>query len=137
MLKCVNRVPTSFMSKIYIVLMLTMTICGSGCASILKGSNDTVSIHSIEPGTVIYVDGSARGRDSVNVDLRRGESHVIRVSKPGCHDVTVPTTDSFDATSLLGIFIDFGIVSIPVDLVSGNAWKVSPRSYTASPICKM
>ena len=117
-------------------LIAVLVVC-SGCASILKGSTDTVSINSVEPGTVIFVDGSARGRDAVNVDLRRGDPHVIRVSKKGCQDVTLTTTEAFDATSLLGIFIDLGIVSIPIDLASGNAWKASPRTYTASPICTM
>lgn len=108
----------------------------TGCASIIKGSHDTVTINSLEKGTTLYIDGAPRGLDIAQAQVKRGKTAEIRAVKEGCQDVSVSTTDSFDAVTLLGILIDYGIISIPTDLISGNAWKVSPTSYTVTPICQ-
>jgi hypothetical protein len=59
----------------------------------------------------------------------------LRAEKEGCESTTSTTTESFDPTSLLGIFIDFGLISIPVDMISGAAWKIEPTTYTLTPVC--
>jgi hypothetical protein len=50
--------------------------------------------------------------------------------------VSTETTEVFDATSLLGVLLDAGIISIPTDLISGAAWKVDQTTYTVTPICE-
>lgn len=116
-------------------LALTAVLTCSGCATIIKGSSEKITVNSLEEGTVIYVNGAPRGKDNVQIDVKKGKPQTIKASKKGCQDVVVETTESFDATSLLGILIDFGILSIPIDLISGAAWKPDPTTYTVSPIC--
>ncbi len=116
--------------------ILTALLGLTGCSSIIHGGHDTVTINSLEKGATIYVDNIPRGADIIQVDLERGEAHTVRASKDGCTDTMVPVTDKFDPTSLLGIFLDFGIISLPVDFISGSAWKIAPRTYTVTPICK-
>lgn len=118
-----------------ITVILLPALLSSGCASILHGTSDTVSVNSMEEGTTIYVDGTPRGRDNATAQLKRGDDHTITASKEGCRDVTMETTDSFDPASLLGIFLDYGIISIPIDLISGAAWKTDQSVVTLSPIC--
>jgi hypothetical protein len=115
--------------------ILTVLACSS-CASIIHGTSDTITINSLEPGTVISVDGTRRGVDVVSVDVKRGKKHVIRAEKKGFTPTEIQTQASFDGTTLLGIFIDFGIVSIPIDLISGAAWKLQPVTYTVTPIAR-
>ena len=55
------------MKKLVLVLCLGQF---AGCASVIKGSSDTVNVNSIEKGTTIYVDGAARGLDSASVSVR-------------------------------------------------------------------
>jgi len=120
----------------FVVLAAVAAVVCSGCASIVKGTSDSISVNSLEKGSTIYVDGAARGVDSAYVSVKKGKPHSIRVEKDGCQPVHAETGESFDATSLLGILIDFGIVTIPVDMISGAAWKVEPTTYTVTPICK-
>ncbi|WP_278350507.1 hypothetical protein, partial [Marinobacter nauticus] len=47
----------NYMLKKYIGVILTITLT-SGCATVIKGTNDDVSINSLEDGTVIYVNGA-------------------------------------------------------------------------------
>ena len=118
-----------------IILILVITILTQGCATIIKGTNDKIAINSIEKDTLIYVDGAVIGKDAVLIQVERGDTHTIRATKQGCQDIFLNTGESFDATSLLGILIDFGIITIPIDLLSGAAWKTDPKVYSASPIC--
>lgn len=67
--------------------------------------------------------------------MKKGNPHTIKVTKKGCQDI-IQTGESFDATSLLGILIGFGIITIPIDLISGAAWQTNPTIYTVTPICK-
>jgi hypothetical protein len=117
------------------MFLLPVLLLSSGCAGILHGTTDKISINSMEEDTVIYVDGIPRGKDYASGHIERGDDHTIRVSKAGCQDVTMETTSSFDPATLLGIFLDYGIISMPVDFISGAAWKTDQESVTLTPIC--
>ena len=119
--------------KAYFMLPLILT---TACASIIHGTNDQVSINSLEKDTIISIDGTPRGRDNAMAELKRGKTHFIRAEKHGCQEMSIETSRKFDPASLLGIFIDFGIISIPLDFVMGGAMKTEPTTYTVTPICK-
>ncbi|MRI34844.1 hypothetical protein EOPP23_17850 [Endozoicomonas sp. OPT23] len=124
------------LKKYFITAALATSIFLTGCATTIKGTQDTVTINSLEKGTLIYVDGVKRGYDDAIAQVKRGKVHTIKVTKDGCEDLIIETGETFDSTSLLGIFIDFGLITIPVDMISGAAWKTSPTIYTVSPLCK-
>jgi hypothetical protein len=107
-----------------------------GCAAMINGTYDTITINSLEPGTKIFVDGVPRGLDTATLQVRRGDPHVIRAEKPGCDPLVMETGEAFDSLSLLGVFIDFGLFSIPIDLISGAAWKTQPLMYTVTPMSR-
>lgn len=111
-------------------LMLSLT----SCASIIKGTEEQINIVSDE-GVVIYVDGVKYGTEGAIARIKKGKTHSITVKKEGCDSVTIETGETFDITSLLGILIDFGIITIPIDLMTGAAWKVEPTMYNVRPIC--
>jgi len=120
------------MIRLSVVLALSFLV--SSCATLFSGGRDTVTVNSMEPGTSIFIDGVLRGRDTASADVKRGKKHTIRVEKAGFQPVTVETSESFDGLSLLGIFIDFGIITIPIDLLAGGAWKTEPTMYTVTPL---
>lgn len=120
--------------KKYFSLTLVALVLAS-CASIIKGTEQQINIVS-EKDVEIYVDGVKTGTETAIARVKKGDVHSITVKKEGCETLTVETGEAFDTTSLLGILIDFGIISIPVDLASGAAWKVEPTLYNVTPICK-
>jgi len=121
------------MKKTLIALSLIML---SGCALITKGSTESVSIITESENTTIYVDDIKYGKESVLAKLKKGKKHTIKVKQKGCESVVIQTEEAFDATSLLGIFLDFGIISLPTDAISGAMWKIEPSQYRVNPICK-
>lgn len=111
----------------------------TGCATIFNGSKDQIAVRSNEPGTKIYIDEMEVGTDNAIWSVPKKGDHTIRVSKNGCTDVSTPIKYSFDATSLLGILLDFGIVSmLIVDGAGTGAWsKADQTSYILTPNCSV
>lgn len=109
----------------------------SGCAAMFNGSTQQVSVRSNEDDAKIYVNEAYIGKENAVTTFRKKENYVIRVDKEGCESVSVPATKSFDATTLLGIFIDYGIVSILlIDGAATGAWKkFDQTSYVVDPNC--
>ncbi|MBT9496558.1 MAG: PEGA domain-containing protein [Zoogloea oleivorans] len=122
-------------SKKLVSALIATSLALSGCASIIKGNSDNITVNSLEKGSVIYVDGAARGVDTAMVNIKKGKPHTLRVEKEGCKAVTGESGEAFEPVSLLGILLDFGILTIPIDMISGAAWKVDPTTYTMTPIC--
>jgi len=112
--------------------VLTLT----GCASAIHGTTDQIYINSLEKGTTIYVNNIPKGRDNIVTEVSRRSKHEIRVEKDNCQSISETTGRKFDLTSLFGVLIDFGIVTIPADFVIGGALATSPTTYTLTPICK-
>lgn len=109
----------------------------NGCASMFHGSSQQVSIRSNQPDTEIYVNEMLLGKGNVVTSFKKKENYMITARKEGCNAVTVPASKSFDATTLLGVFIDFGIISIlVVDGAATGAWnKFDQTSYIIDPQC--
>ncbi|EKO3702118.1 PEGA domain-containing protein [Vibrio metschnikovii] len=96
----------------------------NGCAAMFNGSSQQVSIRSKDPKAKIYVNNAYLGDGNVVTTFKKKEKYSIRVEQDNCEPVTMPVSKSFDATTLLGLFIDFGIVSIlVVDGVGTGAWQ--------------
>lgn len=93
-----------------------------------------VSIYSSVPGAAISVNGKFEGRDSIRVNLKRGKKHQISVSAPGYFSTVQHTGLKFDPVTILGIIVDYGILTIPFDMLTGNAWKIHPDVYVVNPV---
>lgn len=62
---------------------------------------------------------------------------MITARKAGCTDTTVPAPKSFDAITLLGVLIDFGLVSVLlIDGAATGAWQqFDQTSFVVDPRC--
>ncbi len=115
-----------------------LAIMLSGCAAMFNGTSQQVSIRSQDPDAEIYVNDMLLGHGNVITSFKKKENYTITVKRADCYSVTVPVSKSFDATTLLGIFVDFGVVSIlVVDGVGTGAWqKFDQSAYIVDPLCK-
>ncbi len=96
----------------------------NGCAAMFNGTSQQVSIMSKDPNAQIYVNDALLGTGNVVTSFKKKKDYTISVSQKGCKTTLIPVSKSFDATTLLGVFIDFGIVSIlVVDGLGTGAWQ--------------
>ena len=118
-------------------LALALLVESGSCAYLFHGTSDQINIYSGDPQAKLYLNDQLIGVGNASATVDRDVHYTITAKAPGCADQTVTTGDKFDPTSLLGIFIDLGLISILViDMAaSGAAWKTNPLSYTVTPIC--
>lgn len=131
-----NSIYRSIMKKT-IALLSAILALNSGCATMFSGSSAMVSVRSDDPAAKLYVDERYVGMGSATVSVPKKGDHHIRVTKEGCSDQTAAMGKKFDATSLLGILIDFGIVStLLIDgAATGAINDIEPKTYVLNPTC--
>lgn len=108
-----------------------------GCALMFHGKSDQIRIQGQSSDAELYLDGVEIGKGTATATVQRGQKYILTAKKNGCSDSSpIQTGSKFDEVSLLGILIDWGLVSILlVDNLSGALWKTEPTVYTVSPIC--
>lgn len=109
----------------------------SGCAAMFNGASEQAFIRSNDSDAKIYVNEAYVGKGNAVAVLKKKENYTIRVEKEGCSSTTYPVSKSFDATTLLGILIDFGVVTILlVDGLATGAWQnFDQTSFIVDPNC--
>ncbi len=126
-----------------IALLVIVTFLVSsltGCAAIFHGSSETVHVRSEEADTRFFANERdiGKGTSAVTVLPKKGLSKVVlRAEKTGCNAKSAPIPTEFDALTLLGILIDFGIISILVVdwAATGAVTKASQIDYILTPEC--
>lgn len=109
----------------------------SGCAAMFHGTTQQVAIRSNVPGTELFVNEAYVGKDNGVTTFQKKSNYTITARKAGCTDTSVPAPKSFDAITLLGVLIDFGIVSVLlIDGAATGAWQqFDQTSYVLDPRC--
>ncbi len=105
----------------------------SGCASITNGSQQQVTVKTGK-NTEIYINGRYAGKGYSSKKLARDQTHKIELTLGDCKKTFI-TEARFNKMSLMGLFIDAGLFSIPVDFMSGAAWSIYPNNIQAQPQC--
>lgn len=128
------------MLKTFINLTVLFTlILTSSCATILSGTTETIYVKSDIPGTHLYLDTTQIALDegSIEVSKKRLQKIHIRAVKDGCQTTSMPIETQFNKYSLLGLFLDLGVISIlVVDWgIYGATREAKKLNYVLSPIC--
>lgn len=122
-----------------LVILITASSLVTGCASMFSGTSQTITLRSDVPNTKFYLNGEELGTGSATTSVsKKNLSNTVFVAKAtGCQDATTGIATKFDATTLLGVFIDLGIVSIlVVDLgITGAAHEAERTNYILNPVC--
>ncbi len=113
------------------LLALACAVTLPGCATVIHGKNQTVEILSSPVGADVLVDGQPRGTTPLKTEMRRGESHIVQVQKPGYLTETTMTTTKMNATPILNVVLG-GVPGLAVDLVTGSGTDVTPGSVGVS-----
>lgn len=118
-------------------ISIVLIVSTAGCATMFHGATQMVSIRSNDSDAKLYVNEAYIGKGSGVTTFYKNKSYTIAARKEGCSDGIAIPTKSFDAVTLLGILIDWGIISIlVVDGVCTGAWtQFDQTSYVVDPQC--
>lgn len=120
-----------------IAAMLAVAIALSGCASMINGTSQNISVSATERDAKLYMNGEYIATGNGIATLKKKEDYILMAKKDGCTDTSVPVSKSFDPTTLLGILIDFGIITmLVIDGGVTGAWnKFDRTNYTLEMRC--
>ncbi|RKG32319.1 hypothetical protein [Acinetobacter tianfuensis] len=109
----------------------------TGCATMFNGSSQTINIRSNDNDAKLYVNDEYMGKNNAVYTFKKKENYVLKAEKAGCKTTTVIPKKSFDPTTLLGVLLDWGIISVLViDGAATGAWQKFPQtSYVIDPDC--
>ena len=124
------------MKKVFLITTI-ISMLTTGCAAMFNGSTQVVNIRSNNPDAKLYVNEQYMGRENAVYTFKKKENYVIRAEKEGCKANVVTPEKSFDPTTLLGVLIDWGVISILiVDGAATGAWQqFTSTSYVVDPEC--
>lgn len=123
-----------FAQKLICVIVL---VAFTGCAAMFHGVSQQVHIRSNYSDVKLYLNGDFTGTGSTVTTFKKKKKYVITARKEGCEEVSTVPTKSFDMVTLLGILIDYGVISVLlIDGAFTGAWKqFDQTSFVIDPIC--
>ncbi len=99
----------------------------SGCATIFKGTSDTIHVSSNPAGASVYVDGANMGSATNSVVVKKSlNPQTLVLKSDGYKDQALLVQRSFDPVSLFNIFFWPGFI---VDAASGALMKAERNNY--------
>ena len=108
------------------ILILLAARMATGCATIIHGSTQDVSIASSPDSAEVWIDGARMGATPTKVTLKRKDSHIVTIKKEGFKDATA-TIETETSAWIIGNIIFGGIIGCGIDLISGGAYDLKPE----------
>jgi len=119
------------MAARFLVLLLLPALLAGGCATILQGSRQKVRVYSEPPAAGVEVDGIQAGKTPVDVRLKRGKAHQLRVATAGYEEHVLTLDSSVGGGWVVLDLLAGGLVALTVDLVTKN-WESFEHSISVS-----
>ncbi len=109
------------MKKLFVVSLGLAVLTGSGCATLLKGSNEQVMVSSDPSGANVSINGQQTGTTPYVTTVPSSQNLQIEVSKPGYQTASVTDDANFRWGYEIWSFVEF-VIPMGVDMADGAAW---------------
>lgn len=115
-------------STIFLFALMSYT----GCATILTGTHQKISVDSNPKGAIVATDGHTRARTPAVISISRWRSGDIVVSKEGYYPKQVVMHRTLNPYALLDLpwfllGVVPGVVAVGVDIGTGAIWEYTPE----------
>jgi hypothetical protein len=108
---------------IFIALCVRLAV---GCATIIHGSTQDISISSAPDQAEVWIDGSRMATTPTKVTLKRKDNYLVTIKKEGYKEATVKIEGTTSAW-IIGNVIFGGIIGCGVDFITGGAYDLKPE----------
>lgn len=111
-------------------LLLLAALIDTGCATITRGSSDTLVIESDPPGADVKLSNGLAGKTPVSFKLSRKDAVVVELQKTGYEPVKVnvqPQISGAGGVGMAGNVLLGGIVGAAVDVGTGAMNDLKPN----------
>ena len=113
---------------ILIVILLSLLV--AGCATIISGTTQNITINSNVKGARVLLNGAVIGKTPLTTKIKRESDAIITVSHKDYETQTIRPSTTINPTVFFAAisFVD-GLFSTTTDYATGAAYKYSPSSY--------
>ena len=111
-------------------LKSTMALCflsvvGTGCASIICGTHQSIPVHSSPPGAAVSVNGEDKGTTPAVLNLKRNHRHCVNVALDGYDPYEVTLRRTINGWTF-GNIVFGGIPGFLIDGIDGAFYAIKP-----------
>lgn len=111
------------MSRILLALAAgIILVCGVGCALIVDGTKQTVTINTFPPGAQVDVNGK-REVSPATFELKRNTVYNVKITKDGYRTENIVTNRKLNPWIIGNILY---IPAVIIDFIDGAAWEIKP-----------
>lgn len=103
---------------------------GTGCASIISGSTQLISVNSSVSGADVYLGGQLLGKTPYSGEVERGAEGQLTVKAPGYQDFSFAINKSINSVFWLNIFTG-GTLGSSTDYSTGAMYEYEPSTFFA------
>lgn len=103
---------------------ISMFFLLTSCASVLKGTDQSMTFTSEPVGAEVLLDGQSLGVTPLVVKLKKNKYDTVMIKLKGYKVLTRPVDKSYDGIALLNISWD----SSTTDMITGAAYEYSPNT---------
>lgn len=113
--------------SLYFAVLILAVVFWQGCATIMHGSTQQVTVNSTPVGANVLVDGGMRFKTPAAIMLSRKDTHTIEISMDGYQTETVDIKRVLSG-AMAGNILFGGLIGAAVDSSSGAAYRLEPES---------
>ena len=110
---------------IILIAIATFMSYLSGCATVISGTTQSVTIDSNPQGAEVSIDGGYIGVTPITIKLEKNKKDNISLKKEGYKSVSRDLTKNFDPVAIVNIVWDLSTT----DFITGAAMKYDPNMY--------
>lgn len=114
--------------RTFCFLLLIVSVCVSGCATIVTGVDQKMSFNSEPDGATVLVSGKAVGKTPLTVEIDKGKNQALVFEKEGYKTFTTQLSTTLNSWFWGNILIG-GLLGSTTDGVSGAIYEFSPNQY--------
>lgn len=104
----------------------------TGCATILRGSTQTIPVHTTPAAVQISVPSGMIYTTPTTLELERGEEYVLEFTKEGYESSRIAITKHISGGYILLDALFTGLLGVVVDAVTGAWYNLKPEAVTIS-----
>ena len=108
---------------------LAMLLAAGGCATVIKGSHQTVPMASVPPGADVLVDGTLVGQTPLKVEMKRKHDHLVTIQKTGYKPESIAVVKDVGG-AVWGNIIAGGLIGWGVDASTGAQYNLTPKTVS-------
>ena len=108
------------------LLLSTLALAASGCATVVRGSTQPVTVVADRDSAFVFVDGRPAGAAPVRLEMGRWRDHAVEVARPGYRLAQDTVARWLNPAVAFGSLYGGSVGSLGVDVSSGAVYDLRP-----------